>query len=70
MLLGCGMWQQALARCEIVLSNFYDAILFRRQGSRLMLMLHGNPSDTKGIYREGTELWVTPLQQLTHALEA
>ncbi|KAF8516059.1 hypothetical protein JB92DRAFT_2912226 [Gautieria morchelliformis] len=33
-------------------------------GSRLVLMLHGNPREAMGIYQQqGTELWVTPLNR-------
>ncbi|KAF8510161.1 hypothetical protein JB92DRAFT_2941816 [Gautieria morchelliformis] len=33
-------------------------------GSRLVLLLHGNPREAMGIYQQqGTELWVTPLNR-------
>ncbi|KAF8514378.1 hypothetical protein JB92DRAFT_143684 [Gautieria morchelliformis] len=32
-------------------------------GSRLVLTLHGNSRETMGIYQQGTELWVTPLNR-------
>ncbi|KAF8514379.1 hypothetical protein JB92DRAFT_3096190 [Gautieria morchelliformis] len=39
------------------------ACVGRNPGSRLVLALHGNPRETMGIYQQGTELWVTPLNR-------